>query len=281
MRSAYYPPKYNLLEPLGQGGFGIVHKAQRTSDGKIVAIKTLNQPGSRSHLQRFVNEAKDLWLLQNHPHIVELIDYEFQGPTPYIAMEFCEFGSLRAQSLTYDSIFVHAQGIASGLAEIHNRGGIHRDIKPENLLLARGLDGQPVVKISDFGLANVPTNFAPNITQNARGTTLYWAPELFQGKPCTPATDVFALGTTLIELLTGSRQPDSLFWFFNVPGQFKKLLKRMVSFVPKNRPTCVQILDELSNIPSKRHFTAEHVLVAGVGLGVAALIASSSSRSSA
>ncbi len=281
MRSAYYPPKYNLLEPLGQGGFGIVHKAQRTSDGKIVAIKTLNQPGSRSHLQRFVNEANDLWLLQNHPHIVELIDYDFQGPTPYIAMEFCEFGSLRTQTLTYDSIFVHAQGIASGLAEIHSRGGIHRDIKPENLLLARGQDGQPVVKISDFGLANLPTNFAPNITQNARGTTLYWAPELFQRKPCTPATDVFALGTTLTELLTGSRNPASLFWYFNVPGQFKNLLKRMVSFVPQNRPTCVEILNELSNIPSKRYFTAEHVLVAGVGLGVAGLVASSSSRSSA
>jgi serine/threonine protein kinase len=170
-----------------------------------VVIKKLksSQAKQDSLLKRFEQEAKILAQLQ-HPNIVEVYDYGFDGQEYYIVMEFIEGKSLEAlrqeKKLPPSIVAIILSYVANALKYAHTAGVIHRDIKPSNILIS----SHGLVKLTDFGISRFTTR---NLTLTQRdefvGTPAYIAPEQIEGKELTSATDIFTLGIVLYHLLTG------------------------------------------------------------------------------
>jgi eukaryotic-like serine/threonine-protein kinase len=198
-------PGYEILGELGRGGMGVVYKARQQSLDRIVALKMIlaASHASPTAITRFLHEAKTIALL-THPHIVQVFDYGSHEGKPYFSMEYLERGSLadelrgEPQPPTRAAQMVEALARAAQVA--HDRGIVHRDLKPANVLLAG--DGTP--KITDFGVAKRGDSVM-TATGDVLGTPSYMAPEQAGGKidQVGPASDIYALGAILYELLTG------------------------------------------------------------------------------
>jgi serine/threonine protein kinase/photosystem II stability/assembly factor-like uncharacterized protein len=199
---------FEVLDELGHGGMGVVFKAKQLSLKRIVALKMLLAgafPGAHA-LARFRTEAEAIARLQ-HANIVHVYDVGEQEGFPYIAMEFVDGGSLGqqlARQLPPPRQAVELLlPLVRAMHHAHQKGIVHRDLKPANVLLTA--DGTP--KITDFGLAKQLDDQAGQ-TQSGTimGTPAYMAPEQAQGKikEIGPATDVYALGAILYEMLTGA-----------------------------------------------------------------------------
>ena len=201
---------YRLLRQLGRGGMGTVHLAER-ADGQFrqqVALKLIRQDaGSPELVQRFLSERQILARL-NHAHIARLLD---GGTTPegqpWFALEYVEGESITAyadhRSLSLEQRFDLFTQVADAVRHAHAQGVIHRDLKPSNILVTAEGD----VKLLDFGIAKDTTSSTdpPTRQSGAVLTPEYCAPEQVLGQPATVATDVYAIGTVLYELLTGRR----------------------------------------------------------------------------
>ena len=202
---------YRLVEPLGEGGMGVVWKAFDTALEREVAIKILPAAFATDpeRLSRFEREAKLLASL-NHPNVAAVYGLHEDKGVRFLAMEL-----VRGRSLT-DAIFRGlapmrvlelAVAIADGLAAAHRQRVTHRDLKPDNIMI--GDDGRP--KVLDFGLAKLggvaASPEAATTTQagSVLGTVSYMSPEQAQGKPVDPRSDVFSLGIVLYEMTTGRR----------------------------------------------------------------------------
>jgi len=194
---------YEILEPLGAGGMGVVYKARDTRLDRIVAIKLSNE----QFTERFELEARAVAAL-NHPNICTLHDV---GPN-YLVMEYIE-GESPQGPMPLDEALRIARQIADALEAAHERGITHRDLKPANIKIKP--DG--AVKVLDFGLAKVaattsgsnersPT-FTIGMTEAGMilGTASYMAPEQARGKSVDKRADIFAFGVVLHELITGHR----------------------------------------------------------------------------
>jgi serine/threonine-protein kinase len=200
-------PGYELEAVLGRGGMGIVYKARHLRLKRSVALKTLlaGAYAGPPELARFQREAEAVAALR-HPNIVQIHDIGDQEGVPYFTMEHLEGGSLAKRLAGSPQPIPQAVALVATLAEAvqvaHQGGIVHRDLKPANILLTA--EGTP--KISDFGLARRLQNGA-GITQSgaALGTPSYMAPEQAGGPTHAvgPATDIYALGAILYELLTG------------------------------------------------------------------------------
>jgi WD40 repeat protein len=198
---------YEVLGELGQGGMGVVYKARHLQLNRLVALKMI-RAGARarpSDLLRFRIEAEAVAALQ-HPHIVQLYEVGEADGCPYLSLEYVDGGSLAQRHQEQPCSPLEAAGLIQTLARAadyaHRRGVIHRDLKPANVLLTA--DCQP--KISDFGLAKrLGAERGQTATGNVMGTPSYMAPEQAQGRTreIGPATDVYALGAILYNLLTG------------------------------------------------------------------------------
>ena len=198
---------YKILEKLGEGGMGVVYKAQDTKLGRHVAIKFLPQHLIRDKdaRKRFVQEAKAASAL-DHPNIGTIyeIDETPDGQT-FIVMAFYE-GETLEEKLERGAIdFQEASDIliqiASGLAEAHERGIVHRDIKPSNVLITeRGR-----VEIIDFGLAKLTAQTKITKEGTTLGTVAYMSPEQARGKEVDHRTDIWSLGVLLQETVTGQK----------------------------------------------------------------------------
>ncbi|MGC3971203.1 MAG: serine/threonine-protein kinase [Pirellulales bacterium] len=198
---------YELESVLGRGGVGIVYKALHLKLNRHVALKMLLSGAfaSPSERKRFTREIKAEAQLQ-HPHIVQVYDVGEVGGRPYFTMEFLEGGTLAQKLGGVPQSASDAAKTVAMLAEAvhtaHRKGIVHRDLKPTNVLLTD--DGQP--KISDFGLAH-QLNAETQLTFHGDriGTPSYMAPEQALGQidQIGPASDVYALGAILYELLTG------------------------------------------------------------------------------
>jgi tetratricopeptide (TPR) repeat protein len=201
-------PGYEILGELGRGGMGVVYQARQLAANRLVALKVI--PGGAlagpEELARFRIEAKALARMQ-HPGIVQIFEVGAWQDQPYFAMELVDGGSLEKKLAGTPqparSAAQLVETLARALAAVHQRGILHRDLKPANVLLTA--DGTP--KVTDFGLAKLLVEAGPTLTHSGEilGTPSYMAPEQAAGqsRAVGPATDVYALGAILYELLTG------------------------------------------------------------------------------
>jgi serine/threonine protein kinase len=200
--------RYVLQKELGRGGMGVVYKATDVNLGRDVAIKMVVRRwhDSDEALHRFRAEARAVARLQ-HPNIVQIFEMDEQDGVIFYALELVEGGSLadrRGESIPPADAARLVATLARAVHYAHSQGVIHRDLKPSNILLTA--DGTP--KISDFGLAKRPdTDETATTSGVVMGTVAYMSPEQARGmnERIGPATDVFALGVILYELLTGRR----------------------------------------------------------------------------
>ncbi len=197
--------RYRLIAPIGEGGMATVYSAQDTRLGRTVAVKVLHPEFARDEpfLQRFQQEAEFSASLGAHPNIVAIYDVGEDGPRRYIVMELVEGRSLKDLILeqapfSVSEAFSIGQQVASALEFAHSRGLVHRDVKPQNIMVT----AQGVAKVTDFGIARSLAASQLTRTGMVIGTVHYFSPEQAQGKPVTPASDIYSLGVILYEMLT-------------------------------------------------------------------------------
>ncbi len=197
--------QYKILEKLGEGGMGVVYKAQDTKLDRFVALKFLpsHLAASEQDKARFIQEAKSASAL-NHPNVCTIHDISEHDSQLFIVMEFVDGKSLKdkKEQLGAKQILEIGIQVAEGLAAAHEKGIVHRDIKPDNIMIRK--DG--IVQIMDFGLAKLYTS--GNVSRLTKaGTTMgtmgYMSPEQVQGLDVDHRTDIFSLGVVLYELLAG------------------------------------------------------------------------------
>ena len=195
-----------IEKKLGAGGMGMVYLARHSTLNKRVAIKLLRQnlPTDSNGVERFVREARAAASL-DHPSIVDIYDAGHENGVYYIVMQYVEGESLgkrlkRRKTLAVDEALSIFTAAAEGIAHAHSHGVIHRDIKPDNILL--GTDGS--VKIVDFGLARV-MEYDVTISQTGTvvGSPAFMSPEQALGKKTDARTDIYSLGATLYQMVTG------------------------------------------------------------------------------
>ena len=205
-----YVGRYHILEQLGRGGMAVVYKAYDTRLERDVAIKFIRTEAIapemlKQMLKRFEREAKSLARMK-HPYILNIYDFGEHEGAPYLVMEFLPGGTLKGltgKPMPYQEAAKLLTPIARALEFAHERDVIHRDVKPANILLGEG--GDPM--LSDFGIAKMlGEQGATQITGTGMGvgTPQYMAPEQWTGKVVL-ATDIYALGVVLYELVTGKK----------------------------------------------------------------------------
>ncbi|MBX3159070.1 MAG: protein kinase [Deltaproteobacteria bacterium] len=186
--------RFELVRRLGEGGFGVVFEAIDRVDGGRVALKVLRRPYAE-RLYRFKREFRALTELV-HPNLVRLHDLFADGHDIFFTMECIDGASPREHlAARPDDLLDVLRQLAEGLAALHAAGKLHRDVKPSNILVERG--GRVV--LLDFGLAVDKDEH----TSELAGTPLYMSPEQHRGEPLTEASDWYAFGVVLFELLTG------------------------------------------------------------------------------
>ena len=201
--------RYELVEPLGEGGMAAVYKAHDTRLDRYVAVKVIRLGAlhSEQFLKRFDREARALAHL-SHPNIVDIHDYGEEGNVPYLVMAYLSGGTLKdrmGRSVPCQQAARMLLPIAEALAYAHQRSIIHRDIKPANILFSE--TNRPM--LSDFGISKVSESEQPGTELTGVGvgigTPEYMAPEQGQGINVDHRADVYALGVVLYELLTGRK----------------------------------------------------------------------------
>lgn len=200
--------RYELKRELGRGAMGTVYLAYDPKIDRKVAIKTLNfkqfEASQLTDLKaRFYREAAAAGRL-NHPNIVSVFDVGEEEDLAYIAMDYIEGQSLSqfvsdTHLLEPFEVYRAVANVARALDYAHHNNVIHRDIKPANIMYA----ADPYqLKVADFGIARLVDNSRTS-TGEILGSPLYMAPEQLQGKTITPGVDLFSLGVTFYQLLTG------------------------------------------------------------------------------
>ena len=197
---------YKILEKLGEGGMGVVYKAQDTKLDRTVALKFLpsHLTKNETDLKRFVQEAKAAAAL-NHPNVCTIHEIHDEGENPFIVMEYVEGRTLRDRigrgevTSPLQQVIDYAIQIAEALRAAHKKGIVHRDIKSENIMITE--DGR--VKIMDFGLAKFKGSAKLTKTGITVGTFAYMSPEQFQKAEVDHRTDIWSFGVVLFEMLTG------------------------------------------------------------------------------
>lgn len=203
MEDLVFGRRYRVTEKIGSGGMADVYKAVDDVLGRTVAVKVLHPryASEPDFVARFRQEAQAAANL-SHPNIVNMYDWGREGETYYIVMEYVAGTDLKTLisrgPLDPIKAAEYAAQVCSALAVAHGYDVIHRDIKPHNIVLTP--DGQ--IKVMDFGIARAG-NTTMTQTNSVLGTAQYISPEQAQGKPLTPASDLYSLGVTLYEMATG------------------------------------------------------------------------------
>ncbi|MCP5102937.1 MAG: protein kinase [bacterium] len=258
-----YIGRYRLQDPIGSGGMGTVYKAHAVRDKtEVAAVKVLREElfTDETSRKRFKQEAAIIDKL-DHPNIIKIFEKGEHRDRLYIAMEFLQGRSLAAEiqaegALDLRECYFIMRQAAAALAAIHAQNIIHRDLKPSNIIiLAERNKDMPFIKLLDFGLAR--TRSQTRLTQSGAlmGTINYISPEQLSHSRCSPASDIYSLGVTFYEMLTGitafqgdtateivvrilERMPEELLRVRpDVPGALNRLVMEMMSKDPGQRPS--------------------------------------------
>ncbi len=235
--------RYELIRLLGKGAMGAVYLASDPTIRRQVAIKTLplqelgdNRDDMR---ERFLLEAETAGKLQ-HPNIVSVYDVGEEGDLAYIAMDYVPGGTLadwtdEDQLLELSTLYALMEQVCAGLSYAHEQGVVHRDIKPGNILYD---PEQGTIKVTDFGIARL-ADYSRTKTGAILGSPYYMSPEQISGKKVGPASDLYSLGVSFYQLLSGNLPFEAeslaqLAWqITNKPhrsiGKFRKGLPRSAS----------------------------------------------------
>jgi serine/threonine protein kinase len=198
--------QYKIIDKLGEGGMGVVYKAEDTKLKRTVALKFLPPDLTRDTeaKERFIQEAQAAAAL-DHPNICTVYEINESDGDTYIAMAYVEGQSLKDKMkggpLVLDKALDLVSQVAQGLRAAHKKGIAHRDIKPANIMITN----EGIAKILDFGLAKL--SWGEDLTKTAAvmGTAAYMSPEQARGQEVDQQTDIWSLGCVLYETLTGKR----------------------------------------------------------------------------
>ncbi|TNF52644.1 MAG: serine/threonine protein kinase, partial [Burkholderiales bacterium] len=271
--------RYLVEKTLGKGAMGMVYQGRDPRIGRVVAIKTLALSAEFEGLElqeareRFFREAETAGRLQ-HPNIVTIFDAGEEHDLAYIAMEFLSGGDLQTaarpgQLLPVDTVLSIGARVARALAHAHAQRVVHRDIKPGNIMYDAATD---TVKVTDFGIARI-TDASRTRTGVVLGTPSFMSPEQLAGQPLDGRSDLYSLGATLYQLLTGQLplQADSMAALMyriandtptdlrelrpDLPVQLAQLLAQLLAKAPAGRPdsgdTLADALEQLrSRLPT-------------------------------
>jgi serine/threonine protein kinase len=277
-------PGYQILDVIGVGGMGVVWRARQKSLDRTVALKTISAElqNNPQVVARFEREAVAIAKL-SHPNIVTALDFGKHRNRLYLAMEIVngqDLGGYIEQNGAIQEKLAWgiARQVAAGLAHASREGVIHRDIKPANLLMLKDSysgvspSGIPAIKITDFGLAllnasDLPLEARLTSTGAAIGSPHYMAPEQFTGALADMRTDIYALGATVFQMLTGEppwhgknlpqvmgdklsgKQAPLDEAIVKVSPQTMSLLRRMMASDIDLRPEhCSQLLTEIDGV---------------------------------
>jgi hypothetical protein len=250
--------RYVLGRQLGAGGMGVVRTAHDEVLHREVAVKLLadNLAADPEARERFLREARAAARIHD-PHVVTVYDVGDESGRPYLVMELVDgpsFADVLATQGKLDPeevVEVAAQALA-GIARAHDADLLHRDVKPGNLL--RHPDG--TVKVTDFGVAEAAD--APGLTRTGFviGTRSYLAPERRRGRPADRRTDLYALGATLVELLTGRppSEDEPVDLSDDVPLGLAQLVGALLAEDPDHRPATAE--DALEILAGRGDHTA-------------------------
>jgi serine/threonine protein kinase/tetratricopeptide (TPR) repeat protein len=282
---------YKILEKLGEGGMGVVYKAQDTKLDRSVAIKFLpnhlsTTPESKA---RFLQEAKATAAL-NHPNILSIYEIDEYDGHVFIVLEYIDGQNLREYLATLKTgsgvpvkqAIEWTETIARGLKVAHDSNIIHRDIKSENIMLTKS--GQ--LKIMDFGLAKLRSQSVHTRAGSSVGTLAYMSPEQAQGLNADNRSDLWSLGILFFELLTGdlpikSEHEAGLMYLIvnqdpplpseldrRLPDSVDAVVKKMLQ---KEREKRFQTVDDLLDALKSLHMNLESQLPAMKKLAIAVL----------
>lgn len=252
--------KYQIIDRLGEGGFATVFRALDLSLEREVALKVLNpllmrDPGWPA---RFRQEARTVARL-THPHIVTIYEIDEIDSRLFIAMQLIDGPNLAEYIKQYgprpwrEVVGIMGQ-IAAGLDYAHQQQVLHRDLKPSNILL----DAQQRITITDFGFARLmgQSSHSMSLSGGLVGSPHYMAPEVWEEQESSPATDIYALGCILYELVTGKQ----LFQGDSIPGIMRAHFRPLAlpTDWPDGVPACIApiLYRALAQDPDMRYTTA-------------------------
>lgn len=251
---------YEIEAFIGKGGMGEVWAAYDSVMGRPVAIKSLHPQliGNPAILARFQNEASTLAHLQ-HPNIVQLYDYLEEEGGAYLVMEYVEGQPLDEfiaktsgpipEALAFNLFFQ----MLKGLEFAHSKGVIHRDVKPSNFLVTP----DKRVKVLDFGIAKLLESGGKHLTKTGTrlGTVFYMSPEQVQGQAVDQRSDIYSLGVTLFQMVTGQnpyKQDATEFTVLN--AIVHKALPRANSLYPAVSPKVQSLIDKATEKKPAQRF---------------------------
>ncbi len=273
--------RYRLLRVLGTGASGVVYAATQLAVDRVVAIKLLHESDDPNFHRHFETEARAIAKM-NHRNCLTLHDFGYweAADTYFMVTEYVDGEVLSERMMDHvpvDFVTHLAIDIARALNHAHSNGILHRDLKPENIMLVSEDQRWESAKVLDFGLAHmfdnttrapgrlpppIPGMKAPEEEAVIHGTPIYMSPEQCGGiGALTPASDIYSLGVMLFELLEnhvpfdgesraevfekhiGAPVPE--FENPEVPGDFRRLVARMLSKSPESRPTAREVVDAL------------------------------------
>lgn len=290
--------RYEIVEKIGSGGMAIVFRGKDRKLERYVTIKVLREDfiGDEDFISRFKSEACSAARL-SHPNIVRVYDVGEDEDVYYIVMEYIHGDTLKkaikekAPFDTKSTINVVIQ-MASAISHAHKNHIIHRDIKPQNILV--GTDG--IVKVTDFGIARAATESTMTATANAIGSVHYFSPEQARGGYVDEKSDIYSLGITMFEMVTGQlpfqgnnsvaialkhindELPDIRQYNPNVSKSLEGIIRKATRKKADERYANIDLLladlirarTDSSGVFIKEHDFAEKVATAGIAAGIAA-----------
>jgi YVTN family beta-propeller protein len=195
---------FDAAVEIGRGGFGVVYRARQPALSRLVAIKVLAAPADSGGRERAEREGRAMGALSGHPNIVNVLETGLtRSGRPYIAMTYLAQGSLadrirREGGLQWQEAVRIGVKLAGALESAHAVGTLHRDIKPENILLSDY--GEP--QLADFGIARV-AGASETAVPRVAASIAHAAPEVLEGEPPAPRSDLYSLASTLFTLVAG------------------------------------------------------------------------------